>query len=52
MNNVHVDNIQNAFINPSSSRLPWIGAHTIDIIFLNDYRWMQGQITWDDFYVS
>ena len=40
---------KNVFTNPSSSRFAWIGAYTADVIFLNDYRWMQSQITWDDF---
>lgn len=38
----------NAFKNPSSTRFAWIGADTADVIFLNDYRWKQEQISWSD----
>ena len=51
--NVHVattnSGIQKCFYKSISSRFPWIGADTADVIFLNDYPWMQSQITWDDF---
>ena len=40
---------RNAIKIPSSSRFAWIRADTADVNFPGDYRWMQSQITSDDF---
>ena len=33
-----------AFSNPSNEKYAWIGAEEVEIIFLNDFRWIYEMI--------
>ena len=41
--------IYDTFLNPSSSKYAFIGAENKELIFLNDLRWSQEMIPWQEF---
>ena len=41
--------IYDTFLNPSSSKYAFVGAENKKLIFLNDLRWSQGMIPWQEF---
>ena len=38
-----------AFVNPAAGRYAWIGLDEVEIIFINDFRWSEELIKWNDF---
>ena len=34
--------------NPSTNRFAWVGVEQAEIIFLNDFRWSEKLISWQD----
>ena len=40
--------IFNAFANPASGTFSWVGVEEAEIIFLNDFRWSERIIPWQD----
>ena len=41
--------IYDTFLNPSSSKYAFVGAENKELIFLNDLRWSQEMIAWQEF---
>jgi hypothetical protein len=41
-------NIYKAFSNPATGSFAWVGVEESEIIFLNDFRWTEKVITWQD----
>ena len=41
--------IFNTFQNPATGSFAWIGVEESDIILLNDFRWSEKVISWQDF---
>ena len=41
--------IYDTFLNPSSSKYAFVGAENKELIFLNDLRWSQEMIPWQEF---
>jgi hypothetical protein len=40
--------IFNAFVNPASGTFAWVGVEEAEIIFLNDFRWTERILPWQD----
>ena len=40
--------IFNAFANPAKGTFNWVGVEEVEIIFLNDFRWSECIIPWED----
>ena len=40
--------IFNNFVNPAKGTFNWVGVEKAEIIFLNDFRWSERIIPWDD----
>ena len=40
--------IFNAFANPAKGTFNWVGVEEAEIIFLNDFRWSECIIPWED----
>jgi hypothetical protein len=40
--------IFNAFVNPASGTFAWVGIEEAEIIFLNDFRWSERILPWQD----
>jgi len=40
--------IFNAFVNPASGSFAWVGIEDAEIIYLNDFRWNEKIIQWQD----
>ena len=38
----------NAFVNPASGTFAWVGVEQAEIIFLNDFRWSEHILPWQD----
>ena len=38
----------NAFVNPAKGTLNWVGVEEAQIIFLNNFRWSERKIHWED----
>ena len=43
-----LSDIYNAFSNPSTNSFAWVGMEESEIIFLNDFRWTEKLISWQD----
>lgn len=43
--------IYETFCNPASGSFAWVGVQDAECIFLNDFRWSQAVIPWNDFLV-
>ena len=41
--------IFHAFVNPATGSFAWVGVHECEIIYLNDFRWTDKIISWQDF---
>jgi hypothetical protein len=41
--------IYNAFVNPATGSFVWIGIEEGEVIILNDFRWSEKIISWQDF---
>ena len=41
--------IYDTFLNPSSSKYAFVGAESKELMFLNDLRWSQETIPWQEF---
>ena len=41
--------IYNTFLNPSSSKHAFVGSDNKELIFLNDLKWNQEMIPWQEF---
>lgn len=40
--------IFNTFTNPATTSFAWVGAEDCEVIFLNDFRWSEKLIPWND----
>ncbi len=38
----------NAFVNPASGTFAWVAVEEAEIIFLNDFRWSERILPWQD----
>jgi len=41
--------IYNAFVNPATGSFAWLGIENGEVIMLNDFRWCEKIISWQDF---